>query len=129
MQGGSQVEFKTEAFKVSKVEHMESNKTTFELYKEIFVDCLDIHPDDMDVLESSINDLVEAKIGMIQEIKLEENNAYNWVMLLITDEDQTYYLELTEHGSIVVLRKDNPDGEIIIDLLDDDFDAALLPSN
>jgi len=36
------------------------------------------------------------------------------VLLLTNDENQSYYLELSEHGSIIQLRKDGLEGDVIL---------------
>jgi hypothetical protein len=90
------------------------SKEVFEHNKEILTSHVDIHPDDVETLDISINELIDEGVGMIKEISFEEDNAYNWVMLLTNDENQVYYLELSEHGSVVLLKKDGLEGEEIL---------------
>jgi hypothetical protein len=86
----------------------------FKHNKEMFISHLDIDLGDITTLDISISELIDAGIGKIKEISFEESNAYNWVMLITIDEGQVFYLELSEHGSIALLKKDGHDGEELL---------------
>jgi len=97
---------------------MENNeKYAFEYNRDILLENVDIHPDDMRVLDISINEMVDAGVGIIKEITFADNNAYNWIMHLTNEENDVFYLELSEHGSVVQLRKNDIQGEMIINYI------------
>ena len=90
------------------------NINIYDYNKKMIIESVEIHPDDISSLEGSIIELTDAGVGMIREIIVEENNTYNWVLLLTDDKEQVYYLELSEYGSIIELKKDGPQGEALI---------------
>ena len=98
-------------------------KSVFESNRDVMTKHLDIHPYDLTILESSINELIDVGVGVIKEVTFEESNAYNWTILLTNNESQTYYLEMSEHGCIVVLKKDGSHGELVINYLSDDIEG------
>jgi hypothetical protein len=86
----------------------------FDYNKKMIADRVEINPDDLHMLDISINEMIDAGVGLIKEITFEEDNGYNWVMLLTNDAEQVFYLELTEHGSIAVLNRDGSEGEPLL---------------
>ena len=86
----------------------------FDYNKQMITDFVEIHPDDMSSLEGSIIELTDAGVGKIREIVVEENDTYNWVLLLTDEKEQVYYMQLSEYGNIIELKKDGPQGEVLL---------------
>ena len=93
--------------------------------KDILIGLIDIHSEDLVAIDNSIDMLINARLGVFKEIRFEDNNAYNWVIYITNEEGQTFYLELSEHGNVAVVKKDNVNGEIIIDYLSDDNEQII----
>lgn len=85
----------------------------FDYNKQKITDRVEIDQDDMASLDGSVNELIDAGVGKIEEIVIEENDTYNWILLLTNENKQVYYLELSEYGNIIELRKDGPEGDVI----------------
>jgi hypothetical protein len=100
------------------------NIDIFNRNKQLITNHVEIHSNDLNVLEISIRELMDAGVGLIRTISFEESDSYNWVMLLTNDEDQAFLLELSEYGNIVMLRKDGLHGEVVVDYLSGDFVEA-----
>ena len=90
------------------------NEDVFLQNKKILTDNVEIHPDDIKALENSIAELINAGVGAIEKITFKESDSYNWIMLICDDRNQEYYLELSEHGTIALLRKNGLNGEEIL---------------
>ena len=99
---------------MDKEEKMEIHgESIFSNNKELLTRYVGVHPDDVAALDFAINELIDAGVGMLKEIAVEDSDTYNWVLLLTNDEGQVFYLELSKYGNLVVLRKDGPEGEIL----------------
>jgi len=93
-----------------------SNNKLFENNKQLISEYAGFHPDDIAALDNAVHEMIEAGVGKLKEISVEDNDTYNWVLMLTNDENQEYYLELSEHGNIVMLRKDGSEGEVILSI-------------
>lgn len=93
---------------------------TLEENKRIITNHIYIHPDDMEVLNNSIIELIEAGVGIVKAVKVKETSTSVWELLLTDDNECEYYLELGEHGSIMQLVKGGPCGDVLLDALCDD---------
>ena len=99
---------------------MDNINEILEKNRQIITDYIQVHPDDTFILDASIKELIEKGVGTINTIEIDENHPWNHAMLLTNDEGNTFYLELSEHGTIVLLAKENSNGEVIQALLSND---------
>jgi len=91
------------------------NMNVFGNNEMIITEFYQVHPDDVKSFDNSLNELIDAGIGKIITVEIEENDTQGRRVLLLTnDENQSYYLELSEHGSIIQLRKDGLEGDVIL---------------
>lgn len=65
-----------------------------------------------EILDSTINRLITAGVGIIREISIESETG-GWDIILTDDKDQVYYLELDQYGCVMILRKDGVEGEVL----------------
>ena len=93
---------------------MDINNNIFKQNKKILTNYVDIHPDDIETLEGSIVELINTGVGVIEKITFKESDSYNWIILICDDKNQEYYLELSEHGTIAVLRKNGLDDDAVL---------------
>ena len=92
---------------------METNNT-LEHNKTMLSERLEIHPDSLETFAISVTELTEAGVGLIRSLEFCDDNAYNWAMLLTDENENVFYLELSEYGNIVLLKKDGNEGEALI---------------
>jgi len=91
--------------------NMDTNKkSTFEVNKEMIARYVDIHPEDTEIIDNTINQLTEMGVGTINSVELLDTGE----LLLTNNDDQMYYLILTDYGCIALLKKDGPQGEELL---------------
>jgi len=103
------------------------NKDVFENNKQKITGHVTVHPGDAAIIDDTVEQLIEAGVGTLKEVTVEESDTWGWGLLLTNDEDRVYYLLMSEYGSIELLRKDGPDGEVIQAVLYDSPDGFELP--
>jgi len=81
--------------------------------KKKLMDLIEIHPDDVAVIDSTVEKLAELGVGTITSITSIETDRCGWAFQVINDEDRAFHLILSEYGSIELLRKNSFDGEVI----------------
>ena len=95
-------------------------KQIFDINKQMIMQYVSFNDEDMEILDNSINELISNGIGTINEI--EPCEAYPWIyaMQLLTDENKSFYIEISEHGTLLLLTENNPQGEVIYAFLSND---------
>ena len=68
-----------------------NNINVYEHNRKILLDHIDIHTDDFNVLDISIKELISVGVGVIKKISFNEDNAYNWVMIIENNTEQIFY--------------------------------------
>jgi len=90
------------------------NKNIFEVNKAKIAEYIAVNPEDTDVLDGSINLLIETGVGVISSVEILDADPWGWELLLVNSDNLVYYMSLTEYGSIAILRKDGPEGEELL---------------
>jgi len=90
-----------------------NNEKLFINNKKLISGYAGFHPEDIPALDIAISELIDAGVGKLKEVIVVDSDTYNWELILINNEDQAFYLELSEYGNLVELRKDGSDGEIL----------------
>jgi len=106
-----------------------SDENTFENNKKLVTEHVDVHPDDIIVIDSTVNKLAEAGVGKLKTVKVEEADTWGWVLCLTNEEDHVFYLELNKYGGIVLLRKDGSQGEVLSAILHDPPEGMEFPED
>jgi len=91
----------------------------FEQNKKMITEYVNVHPDDIAIIDSTVNKLSEAGVGKIKEVIVEDADTWGWVLCLTNEENFSFYLELNKYGGIVLLRKNESQGEILSAVLYD----------
>jgi len=97
------------------------DNSIFERNRQMITGYAHINQDGISRVDDVINELIDAGVGAIREVTVVEGDTWNWELLLTDDKDRVYYLEISEDAYIVELRKDNPEGELVLALLRDDI--------
>ena len=89
-------------------------KNIFEVNKAKLTGYIAVNPEDIEILDCSIGQLIEMGVGVISSVEVLDLDPWGWELLLTDSDSLMYYLELTENGSIVLLNRDGPQGEELI---------------
>ena len=107
---------------------METNQiNVFDNNKKMLTEHVKVHPGDIAIIDDTINKLIELEAGRFVSVVVEETGMWGWALLLTNDKDGVFYLKLSEYGSIELLRKDGPQGEVISYEMYDDPEGFDLP--
>ena len=79
--------------------------------KKKLMDLIEIHPDDIGIVDSTVEKLAELGVGIITSLTPNKTDRSGWAFQVINDEEKAFHLILSEYGSIELLRKNDSDGE------------------
>jgi len=87
----------------------------FDHNKEVIITHVLINPEDMPVVDESVNKLIEAGVGKIKDFTFVESESWGCWEIILTDYDENiYYLILSNYGTIELLCKESLDGEVLL---------------
>jgi len=105
------------------------DNNVFENNKKKITEHVTVHPDDIAIIDDAVSGLIKAGVGTLKDVTVGNSGVWGWDLLLTNDEEQAFYLKLSEYGSVELLRRDGPEGEVISFALYDDPDGFEFPDD
>lgn len=101
----------------------------FENNKKMITEQVTVHPDDIVIIDNTVTKLIDTGVGNIRAVKIEDSGTWGWALLLTNDEEKVFFLQLSEYGTIELLRKDGPQGEVVSYVMYDDPEGFDIPED